>query len=121
MCGWVKDPDAKASLRESLQPLFDRRDVELLSCQHQNQAAACRLAIGLKDSRVARRPVPVLAVFGLQDKYVSKVGLNNTWDWVDAEFTLATFPNAGHFVQQDEPIKVSQTIKRWLLRDNEMP
>ena len=59
--------------------------------------------------------VPLLVIHGLQDIFLNSDGLNNTWDWNDAETTIFTIPNAGHFVQQDASELVSNTIKFWLL------
>ncbi len=42
--------------------------------------------------------------------------LNNRWDWLDADLTLVTIPNASHFVQQDAAELVSKSIKSWLNR-----
>ena len=42
--------------------------------------------------------------------------LNNTWDWLDADLTLVTIPNASHFVQQDASQLVSKSIKSGLNR-----
>ncbi len=42
--------------------------------------------------------------------------LNNRWDWLDADLTLVTIPNASHFVQQDASQLVSKSIKSGLNR-----
>jgi pimeloyl-ACP methyl ester carboxylesterase len=42
--------------------------------------------------------------------------LNGVWDFVEKDFTLATIPGAGHFVQQDAAEAVSRTILAWLNR-----
>jgi len=59
---------------------------------------------------------PVLAIHGLKDTALLGSGLNNNWDYVDADYTLLTIPSAGHFVQQDAPELVTKTIRNWLLR-----
>ena len=58
--------------------------------------------------------VPVLMFHGLQDTALHSDGLNNTWDWVDADLTIVTTPNAAHFVQQDAADLVSSTLRWWL-------
>jgi len=66
---------------------------------------------------VPQRPnFPVLMIHGLKDNALLAPALNNTWEWLDADFTLVTIPNAGHFVQQDAAELVSKTIKSWLSR-----
>lgn len=59
--------------------------------------------------------MPVLIFHGLADTALHSDGLNNTWDWIDADMTLVTVPGAGHFVQQDAAELVSDTMKWWLL------
>ena len=60
-------------------------------------------------------PMPVLQFHGLKDTAVDKDGLKNTWDWIDADYTLVTIPNVGHWVQSEAADIVSSTMKSWLL------
>ena len=55
-------------------------------------------------------------LYGLKDTRLLPAALNGTWDWCGANFTLATFPEAGHFVQQDEADLVTRTMRAWLER-----
>jgi pimeloyl-ACP methyl ester carboxylesterase len=59
--------------------------------------------------------MPVLQFHGLKDTAVDKDGLKNTWDWIDADYTLVTIPESGHWVQHDAGELVSQTMRAWLL------
>jgi pimeloyl-ACP methyl ester carboxylesterase len=59
----------------------------------------------------------VLMIHGLQDPYLLPGALNDTWQWVEKDLTLVTRPKAGHFVHRDEPEFVTQTMVRWLTRD----
>ena len=59
--------------------------------------------------------MPVLVFHGLRDTALHSDGLNNTWDWIDADTTIVTAPNANHFVQQDAAELVTSTMKWWLL------
>ena len=61
-----------------------------------------------------RLNMPVLAFHGLQDRALHSDGLNNTWDWIDADYTLVTTPDANHFVQDDAPELVTETMLWWL-------
>ena len=58
--------------------------------------------------------VPVLMFHGLDDQALPAAGLNNTWEWVNADLTMVTVPGAGHFVQQDASELVSNTMEWWL-------
>ena len=58
--------------------------------------------------------VPVLQLHGLADMAVSPDGLAETWDWVEEEYTLVTFPGIGHIPQLQIPDGVTQTIRQWL-------
>jgi pimeloyl-ACP methyl ester carboxylesterase len=59
---------------------------------------------------------PVLMIHGLKDIALLPGALNDTWKWIDAEFTLVTIPKAGHFVQQDAAERVTQIMADWLAR-----
>lgn len=59
---------------------------------------------------------PVLLIHGLGDIYLLASGLNETWKWVEKDLTIVTVPGAAHFVQQDKPEFVSETIVNWLNR-----
>jgi len=58
--------------------------------------------------------VPLLVFHGLQDTALHSDGLNNTWDWNDADTTIVSAPTANHFVQQDAAELVTTTLKWWL-------
>jgi len=45
---------------------------------------------------------------------VYKDGLTDTWDWIDADYTLLTYPGVGHIPQLEVPDKVTKTIRGWL-------
>lgn len=59
----------------------------------------------------------VLMIHGLGDQYLLPGALNDTWQWVEKDFTLVTIPGAGHFVHRDAPERVTSTIVRWLTRE----
>ena len=58
--------------------------------------------------------MPVLVFHGLLDTALNSDGLNNTWDWIDADLTIVTAPKANHFVQHDAAELVSSTLSWWL-------
>ncbi|HKI79782.1 MAG TPA: alpha/beta hydrolase [Ignavibacteriaceae bacterium] len=57
---------------------------------------------------------PTLAIFGKEDKALLPAGWNDTWNWIDNNFTLVAVPKAGHFIQQDASEYVTKKIVSWL-------
>ncbi|MFM1897004.1 MAG: hypothetical protein RLZZ385_2078 [Pseudomonadota bacterium] len=109
LSGWVTDSAARPRYVEA----FSRSNFDaMLAYYKQNYPRA--------DSTNATPPapqldVPLLVFHGLQDTALHSDGLNNTWDWNDADTTIVTAPNASHFVQQDAAELVTSTLKWWLL------
>jgi len=58
--------------------------------------------------------IPVLQFHGLKDTALLHQGLNETWSWIDSDYTLVTIPNASHWAHHDAPELVTNTIKWWL-------
>ena len=57
---------------------------------------------------------PVLQIHGLQDQHLLPGGLNNSWEWLENNWTLLTIPQVGHFVHHDAQDIVNRTILNWL-------
>lgn len=109
LASWVTDPLA----REAYVEAFERSDFDgMLAYYKQNYP------INGDPNAAANTPrlnIPVLVFHGLEDTALHSDGLNNTWDWIDADTSIVTVPGAGHFVQQDAAELVSSTLKWWLL------
>ena len=60
---------------------------------------------------------PVLMIHGFKDQYLLPGALNDTWKWIEKDFTLVTVPQAGHFVHRDAPEVVTRTMVQWLTAD----
>jgi pimeloyl-ACP methyl ester carboxylesterase len=58
--------------------------------------------------------IPVLQFHGLQDRALHHHGLNNTWEWLDRDYTLVTIPTAGHWAHHEAADLVTDTMKWWL-------
>ena len=58
--------------------------------------------------------MPVLQIHGLADPAVTKEGLADTWDWVDGEYTLVTYPGVGHIPHLQVPERVNAALRAWL-------
>ena len=106
---WVADPVARGRYAEAFgQSSFDA----MLAYYKQNYPRT--------DPNTPAPPpapqldVPLLVFHGLRDTALHSDGLNNTWDWNDADTTIVAAPTANHFVQQDAAELVTTTIKWWL-------
>jgi len=110
LSGWVTDAAAKPKYVEAFsQSNFD----SMLAYYKQNYPRT-----NASSAAPAAPPIlhmPVLIFHGLKDTALNSDGLNNTWDWIDADTTIVTAPNSGHFVQQDAAELVTSTLKWWLL------
>jgi epoxide hydrolase 4 len=60
---------------------------------------------------------PVLMIHGLDDPFLLPGALNETWRWLEKDFTLVTVPNAGHWVHHDAAELVTKQIVSWLMRE----
>lgn len=116
LADWVKDESARAKYIEA----FKRSDFEAMLNYY--KASFPRQSSNSSTPASAAPPRRVksstLAIFGLEDKALLPAGWNSTWEWIDADLTLVSVPDAGHFVQQDAADFVSQTIAKWLENGN---
>lgn len=112
LSGWVSDAAARPHYIEA----FERSSFDgMLAYYKENYPGGAGSSGGAAPPAPPRLTMPVLVFHGLQDTALHSDGLNNTWDWIDADTTIVTAPNANHFVQQDAPELVTSTLKWWLL------
>ena len=122
LSGWVREPAARARYVEA----FERSDFDaMLAYYKQNYPRGTEgddesgdgggSAITESPPRAPRLGMPLLLFHGLDDTALHSDGLNNTWDWIDADTTIVAVPGAGHFVQQDAADLVTDTMRWWLL------
>lgn len=57
---------------------------------------------------------PVLQFHGLLDTALLPEGLNNTWDYLAADWTLMTIPGVSHWPHHAKPQVVTDMMKAWL-------
>jgi pimeloyl-ACP methyl ester carboxylesterase len=110
LAGWVKDPAAKAKYVEA----FKRSDFEAMMNLY--KANYPREPYQEDPSPVVKVKASVLQIHGLADTALLPGALNNTWDFLEKDWTLVTIPGAGHFVQQDASDLVTRSIVAWLNR-----
>ncbi len=118
LAGWVQDADARAIYVEA----FGRSSFEgMLNFYKANYPRPPKAGSEPPAPQPALPKVkmPVLQFHGLEDQALLPGALNNTWEWVEKDWTLVTVPGAGHFVQQDASELVSATLKSWLLQRTE--
>lgn len=109
LSGWVTDPQAREQYIEA----FGRSNFDgMLAYYKQNYP---RGGSSSATPAAPRLNMPVLVFHGLEDTALHSDGLNNTWDWIDADTTIVAVPGASHFVQQDAAELVTSTLKWWLL------
>ncbi|MGE0339411.1 MAG: alpha/beta fold hydrolase [Xanthobacteraceae bacterium] len=107
---WVGDPEARKRHLEAMR----RSDPQAILHYYQaNYPAPPYVTPSAPPPRVK---APTLLIHGMEDKALLAEGLNGVWNFVEPDFTLATIPGAGHFVQQDAADAVSRTILAWLNR-----
>jgi pimeloyl-ACP methyl ester carboxylesterase len=103
---WVREPEA----RKKYEDAFKRSSVEgMLNYYKANYPRAPYTAAELPKVKC-----PVLQIHGLKDQFLLAGALNDTWKYVEGEWTLVTIPQAAHFVHRDAPKEVTRTMVGWL-------
>lgn len=110
LAGWVKDPIARAKYVEA----FKKSDFEAMMNLY--KANFPRAPYSEDPSPVVKVKAPVLQFHGLADTALLAGALNDTWKYLEKDWTLVTVPGASHFVQQDASELVTRTILAWLAR-----
>lgn len=110
LAGWVRDPAAKKHYVAA----FERSSFDgMLNFYKANYPTPPEPGAPPPPAP-PRLTMPVLLFHGLKDTALHSDGLNNTWDWIDADLTIVTTPEANHFVQQDAKELVTSTMSWWL-------
>ncbi len=71
-------------------------------------------AFGYQGSDFPHIKAPTLVVEALNDGALRPGGYNELGNWIDADFTLTTWPEGDHFQNHNQPAKFNDTIGRWL-------
>ena len=110
LVGWMRDPAARYQYLEA----FRRSSFEgMLNYYKASYPREPYLPVTSEGPRVQ---CPVLMIHGLKDQALLPGALNDTWKWLDNEFTLITIPKADHWVQQDASDVVTRNLVDWLRR-----
>ena len=111
LAGWVRDPEARKHYVEA----FNKSNFAGMLNFYKANYPALPEPGTQPPPPPPRLQMPVLVFHGLKDTALHSNGLNNTWDWIDADTTIVTAPEAGHFVQADAADLVTTTMKWWIL------
>ncbi|HWK49648.1 MAG TPA: alpha/beta hydrolase [Steroidobacter sp.] len=109
---WVTDPAARARYLHA----FQQSDVEAMLNYYKANYPKPDAPPPPENFTFPKVKAPVLMFHGLEDQALLPGALNGTWQWVEQDLTLMTVPGANHFVQQDAPELVSNTMVDWLKR-----
>jgi epoxide hydrolase 4 len=109
---WVTDPAARARYAEA----FERSNFESMLNYYKANYPKPDAPAPPAEVTFPKVKAPVLMFHGLDDQALLPGALNGTWQWVERDLTIMTIPGAGHFVQQDAPQIVSDTMVDWLAR-----
>ncbi|MDO9475418.1 MAG: alpha/beta hydrolase [Pseudohongiella sp.] len=113
LSGWVQDPVARQRYADA----FAQSDFDAMIAYYKRNyppLPAFSTTPPAASPDVPQLNVPLLVFHGLDDTALHSNGLNNTWDWNNADTTIMAVPGAGHFVQQDASEVVTSTMRWWL-------
>lgn len=109
---WVTDPAARPRYLQA----FEQSDVEAMLNYYKANYPKPDAPPPPAQFTFPKVKAPVLMFHGLEDQALLAGALNGTWQWVEQDLTIMTIPGANHFVQQDAPDTVSNTMIDWLSR-----
>lgn len=104
----AKDEEARAKYVEA----FSRSSLK--GMMHYYRENYPREPYGSQSAEIPRISAPVLQFHGLGDKALHHHGLNNTWEWLEKDYTLVTIPGVGHWAHHEAADLVTDTMKWWL-------
>lgn len=109
---WVTEPEARGRYVEA----FGKSDFEAMLNYYKANYPRPDAPAPSGPPAFPKVKVPVLLIHGLDDQALLPGALNGTWEWVEKDLTIVTVPGASHFVQQDAPDFVADTMVDWLNR-----
>jgi pimeloyl-ACP methyl ester carboxylesterase len=104
--------DGDADLKAKYQEAFDRSSLAgMMNYYRQNYPKTDGTTPPVKLPKIQ---MPVLQFHGLNDTALMPGGLNNTWEYLEQDWTLVTFPGVGHWSQRERAAESTAMIKAWL-------
>ncbi len=102
------DADLKAKYEEA----FGRSSLAgMMNYYRQNYPKEGAEGPGVKLPKIQ---MPVLQFHGLNDTALMPGGLNSTWEHLEKDWTLVTYPGVGHWSQREKAAESTAMIKAWL-------
>ena len=114
LAGWVKEEDARKEYVRAFQRSSIEGMLNYYKANYPRPANDGSTSAPMAEMVMPPVKSPVLMFHGLDDEALLPAGLNGTWDWIDADLTIVTIPNAGHFVHRDAKDLVTRRMVRWL-------
>lgn len=111
LAGWVKEPEAQAQYVAAFEKSSLPGMLNFYRANYPREPYA-------EPADLPPVRCPVLMIHGLDDQALLPGALNDTWKWIENEFTLVTIPKAGHFVHRDRPAQVTRVLTEWLSRQS---
>ncbi len=103
------DPDVKAKYEEA----FGRSSLAgMMNYYRQNYPKEGGGAVG--GVTLPKVKAPVLQFHGLNDRALMPNGLNGTWEQLEQDWTLVTYPGVDHWSQNQKAAESTAMIKAWL-------
>ena len=112
LAAWVTDDAARARYVAA----FGRSDIEAMLHYYKANYPKPSAATAASPPGWKRITAPTLVLHGMKDRYLHHRGHAYCWEWIDAETSIVMLPEAGHFLQQDRPERVTRLLREWLLR-----
>lgn len=114
---WILDPQVKARYIQA----FEKSSILSLTSYYKANYSVSQTVLNLFDSTMRKLTssmieCPVLHLYGLEDHHalLSTLDLERSWMKNPEELTVKTLPKIGHFIQQEVPELVNNTIASWL-------
>lgn len=112
--GWVTDQNGKVHYRAAFEKSDREAMINYYKANNPTRENLKRASFRNRNTNLPNLPMPVLVVHGKKDQYLPLDGHAYTWNFVDNEFSMHVFDNAGHFIQQDESEKLTEVIRQFV-------
>ncbi len=103
---WVSEPSARQELADALR----RSDPEAIRNYYRANLTGRRESL----SRLPAVQASTLIMYGAEDNFIPPAYYNSSADHVAGQCTIVVIPDAGHFIHQQAPQRVTAALLPWL-------